>query len=284
MNSEFHTPSGEPVSALRAGSRRWSGTLGPGWRACLRGVLIAGPGWLLAFVLTAGFLFAQSRTITAAADPWPPFADPSAPKQGVALEIIRAAYRTQGYSVVMHFVPWGRAEAGATSGQYDLLIDVWLTEARKRRLLFSEPYAHNALKFIKRREDPFEFNGLESLAGKVIGTVRGYGYGDAFLESTRFRREEASDLVQNIRKLLASRIDLALEDEIVAKAILGQKEPGMLGRIAFTQNALSNNPLHVAAGLNNPRCRELVEAFNAGLQVIKNDRTYDRILADHGLR
>jgi len=271
MAAYFHIFCGQSVSLRRPGARR-----GAPWQGL--------PKLLASFLLASGLLLAQSNVVTAAADPWPPFADPSHPRQGVALEIIRAAFRTRGYSVVMHFVPWSRAEAGVTSGQYDLLIDVWLTEARTRKFLFSAPYAQNALKFIKRREDPFEYQGLDSLAGKVVGTIRGYGYGDAFQSSSGFLREDASDLLQNVRKLLAQRIDLTLEDEIVAKAILAQGDPGLLDRIAFSRTALSVNPLHLAAGRDNPRGRELVEAFNAGLLAIRNDHTYDRILASYGLK
>jgi polar amino acid transport system substrate-binding protein len=230
------------------------------------------------------FAVAQPGIISAAADPWPPFADPEHPRQGVALEIIRAAYGTQGYSVVMHFVPWSRAESGVNSGQYDILIDVWFTQARAKQLLFSKPYASNELRFIKRREDPFEYGGLGSLNGKIVGTIRGYGYSSDFLTSKGFKREETADLMQNIRKLLANRIDLTLEDEIVAKAMINREDPLLFHQIAFTKTAFATNPLHLAAGLNNPRCTALVEAFNAGLHIIKSNKTYEKILASYGMK
>ena len=57
-----------------------------------------------------------SNVITAAMDPWPPFIDPQHPKEGLGLEVIRAAYKTQGYTVRMEYVPWARAEAGVVDG------------------------------------------------------------------------------------------------------------------------------------------------------------------------
>ncbi len=60
---------------------------------------------LMAFSLSA---HAQTKTLIAAADPWPPFADDKSPTEGLALEITRAAFATQGYEVQMVFVALGQ--------------------------------------------------------------------------------------------------------------------------------------------------------------------------------
>lgn len=229
---------------------------------------------------------ADDKTIVAAADPWPPFVDPAAPKEGLSLEIIRAAYATQGYTVEMNYVPWARAIDGVKKGKYDILPPTWITEERKTFLMYSEPYAVNNIKFIKNIDDPFEFEGIESLAGKKIGTVRGYGYGDDFLNATNFVREDVTDLMTNIKKLTHSsrRIDLTLEDEIVARVTIGNENPNLLSKIAFTKNALSSNTLHVSSGLQNPRHKEIIDAFNKGLATIKENGTYAKIMENYGIK
>lgn len=228
---------------------------------------------------------AGDKVITAACDPWAPFVDPSEPGEGISLVIIRAAFKTQGYTVEMHYVPWARAEDGVKKGKYDILPPTWMTEARKAFLLFSEPYAVNQIKFIKRADDPFEYEGLESLTGKKIGIVRGYGYGDAFLKADNFVRDEANQFIMNIKKLTSSqkRIDLAIEDEIVARVKIAKEDPELLTKIRFTQNALSTNNLYVASGLANPRHKEIIDAFNKGLAEIKANGTYQEIMAKLGM-
>lgn len=53
-------------------------------------------------------------------------------------------------------------------------------------------------------------------------------------------RPESTDLKQNLQKLQAGRIDLAVEDELVAKSII--TEAGMnLADFAFTNQAISEN-------------------------------------------
>ncbi len=229
-------------------------------------------------------LIAQEQTLVAAADPWPPFLDPAHPKLGLTVELVRAAYATQGYKVELAVVPWARAENGVREGRYDVLLNTWMTGKRKEYLIFSQPFASNEIKFIKRRGDPFEFTGLESLKGKRIGVIRGYGYEEAFISSTLFVREDVTGLMENIHKLLAKRIDLTLEDVIVAQAVLAADDATLLGRVQFVEKSLSVNPLYLTSGRSNPRGQELIDAFDRGLARIKADGTYQKIMKRYGIR
>ncbi len=225
----------------------------------------------------------QAMTITAAGDPYPPYGDPKIPGGGLGMEIIRAAYKTQGHEVTMEYVPWARAEAGVKNGSYDIVPFTWRTDARAKVLLFSTAFAVGNVRFIKRKGDPFEFLGLESLNGKRVGTVLGYGYGDAFTQSNGFVRENGKDLLTNVKKLLRDRIDLTLEDEIVARAGLSAEHPQALEQIEFVKTPLSVNPLYVTAGLQNPKAQEIIGAFNKGLEIIKTNGTYDKIFKKYGM-
>lgn len=239
--------------------------------------------WFVAACLALLAAMGHAMTITAAGDPYPPFGDPKNPDGGLGLEIIRAAYKTQGHEVSMEYVPWARAETGVKNGTYDILPFTWRTDARLKVLLYSTPYAVGNVRFIKRKGDPFEFNGLASLSGKRIGVVLGYGYGDAFAASTAFERDNGKDLMTNIKKLLRNRLDLTLEDEIVARSIIGNEDPKALEQIEFVKQPLSVNPLYVTAGLQNPKAPEMIGSFNKGLEIIKANGTLDRIYKKYGM-
>lgn len=228
-------------------------------------------------------MLCHADTFSVAGDPYPPFGDPKNPSGGLAIEIIRAAYKTQGHEITMEFVPWARAEAGVKNGSYDIVPYTWRTEARAKVLLFSSPYAVGNVRFIKRKGDPFEFNGLESLGGKRVGTVRGYGYGDAFANSPVFVREASNDLMTNIKKLLRERLDLTLEDEIVARSLISTDDPQALDHIEFVKTPLSVNPLYVTAGLQNPKAPEIIRAFNKGLETIRANGTLEKIFKHYGM-
>ena len=165
----------------------------------------------------------------------------------------------------------------------DMLISAWKTDERTKFLRYSEPYASNEIKFITRAGDNFEYNGLDSLTGKSVGVSRGYGYGDDFNAAKNFKRPVANDLIANLRKVSSKRIDMTLEDEIVAKATMTSN--GLdVSQYRFTKNALSTNQVYVVSGLSNSRSKALIDAFNKGLAQIKADGTFDKIMEKYGVK
>lgn len=238
---------------------------------------------LLAMLCLPLFTQAQEKTLVAVSDSYPPYVDPQAPGEGLAMEIVRAAYKTQGYTVTLKIMPWLRAEKSVVEGLCDILVSVWRTDSRAKEMLFSAPYAVSKIKFIKRKDNPFEYTGLESLNGKRVGVIRGYAYSNAFNNATGFTREDVPRMEFNINKLLLKRIDLTLEDEMAAKVLLQRLGPTVEQQVDFTNNALASNPQYVSAGFKNPRNKDIIEAFNRGLHAIKADGSFLAIEKRYGV-
>ncbi len=220
----------------------------------------------------------RAETLVAVGDPWPPYLGPDLREQGLATRIVREALGREGYELKIQFMPWARALRLVRTGDADLLVAAWWTEARAAYLHYSDPYAVNSIRFIKRRDDPFEFEGLESLDNKRIGVVRSYGYGDAFYNADNYQRIENTDFLVNVRMLLAGRIDLTIEDKLVASTILKEKAPQQLDSIAFSITPLITKNLYVATGQDHPRHQQIVAAFNRGLASLKADGSLKRLL------
>ena len=233
---------------------------------------------LVIALLVSGTISSQTKTITATSDPYPPYVDPNTVDQGISLEIVRAAFKTQDYDVNMRFSPWARALAETTDGTVDIIPHIWKTDTRMNQFLFSDPFLTQELKFIKKTSDKFEYAGLTSLTGKTIGIIRGYSYSEDFSKATNFKREEVNTVVQNIGKMLLGRIDLTVDDEITTKMVMTKENPGQLASISFCKNILSKNDVFIVCGRNNPRSGEIIKAFNAGLKIIKKNGTYDKIV------
>ena len=232
-------------------------------------------------LLTLFLGFAQADTITAAQDPWPPFVQDQA-EAGLSVDLVRAALEHEGYELEMTIMPWARAIDQVKNGNIDVLVATWYTEERTAYLRYSEPYMQNQLKFIKQAGDNFEFDGLASLSGKTVGVVRDYGYGDEFSNAPNFTRPETNNIASNLLKLKAGRIDLTLEDEIVALSTM--KNEGIdSSAFDFTENALSVNNLHVSSGIANARSEEIIAAFNRGLVAIRDNGTMAELLSKYGV-
>lgn len=238
---------------------------------------------LLVFIFTClSYLTVQAEVVTAAQDPWPPFVQKGV-DPGISVEIATEAYKTQGYELQMKVMPWTRAMNEVKNANVDLIIAAWKTAERTQFLRYSEPYANNRIKFITLASDTFEFNGLDSLKGKSVGVARGYAYGEAFNAAGGFKRPTANDLIANLRKLSSKRIDMTLEDEIVAKAQMSANDLDS-NKFRFTDNALSDNPVYVVSGISNSRSEKLIAAFNKGLSEIKKNGTFDKVMEKYGVK
>lgn len=224
---------------------------------------------------------AEDKVIIAAADPWPPFINPEDPSDGLCMKIIKESFKTQGYKVIIEYVPWARAVNGVKNGKYDILPDVWFSEKRSEFLFFSNTFLVNKLKFMKLKTTTFEYSGIESLKGKSVGTIRDFSYDQQFMDSDFIIKEPNLSLKQNILKLLHKRIDLIIEDEIVAMTVLKKQYPQHVDKVTFCTTPLSSNNLYIAAGYKNPRHKEIIEAFNKGLEEIKETGLYDTILKSY---
>ena len=126
--------------------------------------------WVIFLILLLGFAgfsaFSESKLITMAADPWPPFADPDAEGEGLAIRIVRAAFNSQGYEVEMKFLPWARALQSVQEGIFDIIPTIWISREREEKYDFSDPFLINTIVIIKRATDQFNYTGLNSLDGK----------------------------------------------------------------------------------------------------------------------
>lgn len=236
----------------------------------------------LIFAFLALFLsLAEAETITATQDPWPPFVQAEGPP-GLSVELVRAAFEHEGYEFKMTIMPWARAIYQVRNGNVDVLVATWYTLERTAYLRYSEPYMQSQLKFIKRAGDDFEFHGLASLTGKSVGVARDYGYGDEFSNAPNFTRPETNNTVLNLLKLQAGRIDLTLEDELVALATM-RREGIDPDQFEFTDNALSVKDLHVTSGIANARSAEIIAAFNRGLAAIRDNGTMAELKRKYGV-
>lgn len=235
----------------------------------------------LSLLLTFLLGFAQADTITAAQDPWPPFVQDKG-DPGLSVDLVRAALEHEGYDLKMTIMPWARAIDQVKEGNIDILVATWYTDERTAYLRYSEPYIQNQVKFIKRVGDDFEYNGLDSLTGKTVGIVRDYGYGDEFSSAPNFTRPETNNIASNLLKLESGRIDLTLEDQIVALSTM--KNEGIdPSAFEFTANALSVNNLHVSSGIANARSEEIIAAVNRGLAAIRENGKMAELLKKYGI-
>jgi polar amino acid transport system substrate-binding protein len=232
-------------------------------------------------VMLAGPALGQGK-LRLVADTWPPFTDAGMPGGGLATSIVTTALARAGYPSEYEEVPWARALLGVSEGRYDVLINAWYNDTRTRIGQFSKAYLTNRIRLLKRKGDSFRYRRQADLYPYSIAVVRGYAYSPEFDSDTRLHKVPVRNFSSAVRMLAAGRVDLAVEDEFVARYNLQREPEQVRDGVVLVEPALGENTLHILVSLKHPEHRQIVERFERSIAAMKADGSYARLLRQHG--
>lgn len=221
--------------------------------------------------------------LNAVGDPWPVLLDPDAKHQGLVVEVVREAYLTQGYDLIINFVPWSRAMKMIQQKRADLLIGAWYSDERNNYLRYSNPVFSSSVQIIKHKNSNFEYFDLSSLEGKRVGTILSYHYGQAFLNESSIERINSDSLLDNLNNLVAGRIDLTLDDKYVLKYTLDKHFTDWKSKLSLVKNSFTDKEIFIAVNRTTPESKALIQAFNLGLAQLKKEGRYQQIINSYRL-
>lgn len=236
---------------------------------------------LLGLLLLAQTAIAERLRLVA--DAWPPFTDATLVNGGLATDIVSTALARAGYPSNFEQVPWARALMGVGDGRYDVLVNAWYDEARTQLGQFSDEYLLNRVRFLKRRDDPIEFQNLQQLHDYPVAVVRGYAYSADFDRDLQFQKVPVHNFAMAVRMLAAQRVRLTVEDEYVARYNLARESSRVRNAVEFLPKPLSENSLHILVSLKNPKHEQIVAGFDREISKMKADGSYARLLKQHGM-
>lgn len=135
-------------------------------------------------------------------------------KAGIVMDVGNAIAQRLGRTARFVTVSRNRLVSTLVDGRADgscYAMPAWLDNAPLR---WSRPLIPNR-DLVAARSDAAPLASVEDLAGESIGAVLGYRYPD--LENRlgdRFRRDDAPDMLSNLRKLAAGRVRYAIVDQL----------------------------------------------------------------------
>jgi len=215
-------------------------------------------------------------------DVWAPYTSEELPGNGIATEIVVTALNKAGYETSVSFVPWARALKGTLSGTWDVLMTTSFTDERAQVVAYSEPYLENVIRFIKLKGKPHKFDRIDDLFSLQIGVVQGYAYEPDFDRSTLIVKSPNRLFANNLRMLLVGRLDLVVEDELVAHQEIKKNFPDEKGNFSFLSKALNKKSLHIVVRKKHPAHRAIIDHFNTALREMRRDGSYNKIRLRHG--
>jgi cystine transport system substrate-binding protein len=202
------------------------------------------------------------------------FHDASGTLVGFDVEIGEAVAQKLGVKAEFVEGKWDGLIAGLDAKRYDTVINqVGITEARKQKYDFSEPYIASKAVLIVR-EDNADIKGFADLKGKKAAQSLTSNYG-------KLAEESGAELVgtdgfdQSIQLVLTRRADATINDSLSFLDFKKQK-PEAPVKIAAQKDNAEYSGIIIRKG--EP---ELLEAINKALSEIKADGTYQKISAKY---
>jgi polar amino acid transport system substrate-binding protein len=231
---------------------------------------------LLAVLALAPIGAASAPSLSLVSTSWPPFTNgPGQPR--FALDLVEAALGRIHINSTTTIVSPADFTSSLLSGKYDGSGAAWRDPVRERMLIFSLPYLENRLVLVGRHGADVSAAKLAGLAGKKIGIVEGYAYGDAIETGgpawVRLPGEE-----ECLSALLKGTVDYTLMDELVVNYIVSNYPKESEAKLAIGTTPVLTRELYLAVSKMRPDAESIVERFNQQLRGMIKDRTYHKLL------
>ncbi|MDF2445515.1 MAG: hypothetical protein K0S46_751 [Moraxellaceae bacterium] len=228
---------------------------------------------LLACVVGLLPLPASAETRVLVTGEWPPYTGLHEPEGGSMAAIVRAAYAAQGDEVRIGFFSWYRIRRlPRDNGGITASFPHYNAEERATRCHFSNPIGSSPLGLALPLRSTLHWGRLEDLGRYRIGTVKSYSNTLAFdrlVAAGRIRTVQAVTDADNLRNLLAGKVDAAIIDRNVFAYLLRQDNfRGKAAQLRLDQRLLVVHNLYVCFPKNEKGLADR-DHFNAGLGTLQ---------------
>jgi len=240
---------------------------------------------VLAGIVTAGAgPLSASDTVRITNGEWAPYLGAEEPHYGIASRIVTEAFETVGIEVEYGFFPWSRSLFLAESGEWDGTAVWFPSEERREKFHVSDPVIISEYVFFHHRDMAFDWETKEDLDSYQVGITRDYDYGQMLREaeaSGAITTETVSSDELNFQKLAAGRIDLFPVDRVVG---LHMKEAELTSEqaqaLTWHPQPVRRAPLHLLLSREVPENEERMEAFNKGLNKLRDQNRIEHFLIE----
>lgn len=217
----------------------------------------------------------ESRPVRMACNVFPPqkIALPSETDfPGYDIELIQAAFLSQGLTTEFGFFPWKRAYLLVKTGEYDALCSCsWLPE-REQDFWYSQEMGRVA-KGVFSLDDQ-DFKSIEDMRGKSVGVVSGYNLEDELKAAGVFAIHSvvSDDLLLNL--LIYRRVEAIYSYENTIRSLIKKRE----NRVRIQFHELESAPYYLCVTRAGKDAQTMLKKFNLGLQELRDKGRYDQIL------
>lgn len=196
---------------------------------------------------------------------------------GFVVEIVQDVINRVGFPHDILVEPWKRALVNSHARR--ITFPLIRSADREADYTWIAPLASDGSAFVVRAKDPTNYTSMDDFKGLRIGVLLG-ARTTTILEELGFTHiEPVSTTEQNVKKLLAGRIDAWFESELMVQFTL--KKMGIGDdqvTIAFRR---PKAPMYIVASPDIPE--SVIAAWRSAIDAMKADGTYQKILEKYGI-
>lgn len=232
----------------------------------------------------------QAKTLVIASDVWCPYIcdDPAFP--GYVVEVMNEIASNNNLKVQLSIIPLARALDLAHKDKVDILLAITslsITNAKLQQSHASFGGVYND--FYINSELDWHFKGIKDLDEQLknnisLGMINGYEYGEQIAQLQKnnpdnvFSASGNSPLKKQLRMLQMGRLDILLDSRVTVQYQLS-KLPDNTITYAGTQGDFT--PLFL--GFSPSANKELIQTFDQGLLVLRQNGKLEQILAKYSI-
>ena len=227
-----------------------------------------------------------ARPLVISTGEFPPFVS-ERPGQSYLTEVLDAAAQDMGVRFIYRFMPWKRCLVAVEKGRVWASLPCVKTPEREERLHFSQALYRARIRLFRHclhRQKQIKHAGLQDLRPYLIGGIIGYYYTGP-LKEAGLSLELVAEEVQNLEKLAAGRIDLAIMNETVGWHLIHSRfTPERAGHFCTLDPPLFVHDVFMAVSKAYPHGKTLLQRFDLALARVKSTGIYGDIVKRHNLR
>jgi cystine transport system substrate-binding protein len=205
---------------------------------------------------------------------YPPFSfqDESGKLTGFEVEFSEALAKELGVKVQLQATPWAGILAALESKRLDVVINqVTISEERKKKYDFSEPYTISGIQALVQKKDADKFKTAADLKGAKVGVGLGTNYEQWLKENVPAAIVKTyDDDPTKYQDLRVGRIDAILVDRLAALELIAKTKDSL----AVSGEPFSRQESGIAIRKGEP---ELVAAINKAIDKLRADGTLAKL-------
>ena len=222
---------------------------------------------------------AFSRTVSMVTVDWEPHYGPNLPENGLTTALVTAAFKAGGHDAKIEFIPWSRALKEVEAGKHDIVMGAYDNPERRKTFVMSDRIYSLELGIIARPGlGVSKFKTLHDLSSYSIGISRGYANSVEFDAADYLNKQVATSPTLNIRKLFRGRLDMAVMNLDLFRH-QAKKEGFCISDVEFVRPVLDKSGLHIMGSRSVPDGEKIIEDFNRGLKIIKDNGDFLSIVS-----